>query len=100
MFTKCFIIHKQINYVTIAGSLMPTSIGPNTLTLNPVSTIVKIEDILRLQLIPSSVLKNLSTPIAGDVALSSDADAGNPALCFYDGTDWRFMPMAGWSTVA
>ena len=85
---------------TIDGTLMPTAIRPNTLTLGPTSTVVKIEDILRLQLIPSSVLKNLDTPIAGDVALSSDADSGNPALCFYDGTNWRFMPISGWDTVS
>lgn len=84
---------------TIAATLMPTAISPNTLTLSPVSTVVKIQDILRLQLIPSSVLNILETPIAGDVALSSDADAGNPALCFYDGTNWRFLPISTWSTV-
>lgn len=84
---------------TIASTQMPTAISPNTLTLSPVSTVVKIEDILRLQLIPSAVLKNLTTPIAGDVALSSDADGGNPALCFYDGTAWRFQPISTWSTI-
>lgn len=85
---------------TIASTLMPTAIRPSTLTLGPDSTVVKIEDILRLQLIPKAVLMNLTTPIAGDIALSSDADSGNPALCFYDGINWRFMPIAGWSTVA
>lgn len=85
---------------TIASTLMPTAIRPNTLTLGPTSTVVKVEDILRLQLIPKLVLMNLTTMIAGDIALSSDADAGNPALCFYDGTNWRFMPISTWSTVA
>ena len=85
---------------TIDGTLMPTAIRPNTLTLGPTSTVVKVEDILRLQLIPKTVLINLETPIAGDVALCSDADAGAPALCFYDGTNWKFLPISGWTTVA
>lgn len=85
---------------TINQTQMPTAIRPNTLTLGPTSTVVKIEDILRLQLIPKAVLMNLTTQIAGDIALSSDADAGNPALCFYDGTNWRYMPISTWSTVS
>lgn len=85
---------------TIAPTLMPTAIRPNTLTLGPTSTVVKIEDLLRLQSIPKLVLMNLTSMTTGDIALCSDADAGGPALCFYDGTHWRFMPISGWSTVA
>ena len=80
---------------SIASSLIPTTLAPSgQLTLAPTNTVVKIEDILRLQQIPSSVLKILDDLSAGDVALSSDADSGNPALCFYTGTEWRYLPAA------
>jgi hypothetical protein len=80
---------------TIDATLIPTTLAPTgQLTLAPSNTIVKIEDILRLQQIPSSVLKNLTDIAAGDVALASDADSGNPAICFYTGTEWKYLPAA------
>lgn len=85
----------------ISPTLMPQTISPTgQLTLAPSNGFVKVEDILRLQLIPTAVLKNVADVVAGDIALSSDADSGNPAICFYDGTDWRYMPIASWTVVA
>lgn len=89
----------------VGSSMVPAIIAPTgQLTLQPTNTVVKVEDILRLQLIPKSVLLNLSTganpPIAGDIALGSDVDGGNPALCIYNGTDWKYLPLASFTTVA
>lgn len=78
---------------TIGATLLPTTISTNgQLTLAPSNTIVKVENILRLQGIPSVVLKTFVDLAAGDVALSTDADNGNAALCFYDGTEWKYVP--------
>jgi hypothetical protein len=86
---------------TIDATLMPTTLAPTgQLTLAPTNTIVKVEDILRLQGIPSNVLKNLTDVAAGDIALSTDADGGDPAICFYDGTEWKYLPQASLTTVA
>lgn len=86
---------------TIQATLIPNTLAPTgQLTLSPSNTIVKIQDILRLQQIPKSVLLNLADMAAGDVALASDADSGNPALCFYTGTEWKYLPAASLTTVA
>ena len=89
----------------VGSTMLPAIIAPTgQLTLQPGNTVVKVEDILRLQLIPKSTLMNLSTganpPIAGDIALGSDVDGGNPALCIYNGTDWKYLPLASFTTVA
>jgi hypothetical protein len=78
----------------LPGTLAPTG----QLTLNPSNTIVKIQNILRLQQIPASVLVGL-TGTAGDVALCSDIDASGPAVCIYDGTVWKYTPKASMTTV-
>jgi len=72
---------------------LPSTLAPSSqLTLAPGTGVVKVEDILRLQQIPSAVLPSIADPAAGDIALSSDADAGQPAICFYTGTEWKFLP--------
>jgi len=86
---------------TLLASQIPTILQPQgQLTLAPTDTIVKVENILRLQQIPSNVLKNLTDLAAGDIALASDADSGNAALCFYDGTEWKYLPVASLTSVA
>lgn len=86
---------------TINAGFIPTTLAPTgQLTLAPTNAIVKVEDILRLQGIPSSVLKNLTDLAAGDIALATDADGGNPAICFYTGTAWKYLPQASLTTLA
>lgn len=86
---------------TMLASQIPTTLAPNgQLTLAPTNTVVKVENILRLQQIPSSVLKNLTDLFPGDIALASDADSGNAALCFYDGTEWKYLPLASLTSLA
>lgn len=84
----------------ILSSQIPSTLAPSgQLTLAPDNTIVKVEDILRLQQIPSATLKILTDVVAGDIALASDADSGNPAICFYTGTEWKFLPAASLTTL-
>jgi len=84
---------------TIDPTKLPATLAPTgQLTLSPSNTIVKIQNILRLQQIPASVLVGL-TATAGDVALCSDIDAGGVAICIYDGTVWKYTPKASMSTV-
>lgn len=84
-----------INPTQLPGTIAPTG----QLTLSPSNTIVKIQNILRLQQIPKSVLLGL-TATAGDVALCSDVDVAGVALCIYDGTVWKYTPKASMTTVS
>jgi hypothetical protein len=76
----------------VQATMLPNTFAPTgQLTLAPSTGVVKVEDILRLQQIPSAVLA-ITEGTAGDVAVASDADSGAPALAFYDGTEWKFLP--------
>ena len=84
----------------ISTSLLPDTLSPDgQLTLNPSTDIVKVQNYLRLQTVPKSTLTNI-VGNAGDLALCSDADGGAPALCIYNGTDWKYLPMASLTTVS
>lgn len=75
----------QVPAANIPATLAPTS---GVLTLAPSSGRVKIEDVLRLQLLSTSTVENLSNIAEGDVVYCSDGDSGNPCLAVYNGTDW------------
>ena len=72
---------------------MPNDISPdNNLTLSPGTGIVKIEDYLRLQILPkATVLANVNMSI-GDIALVADDFTGaNAKVCMYDGSVWKII---------
>ena len=70
----------------------PTTIAvTGTQTIAPTSGIVNIQDVLRLTALPQSSITALASPQLGDISISTNADSGNAAVCFYDGTDWRYM---------
>lgn len=76
----------------IATSMLPSSFAPTTLTLAPVDGVVKVEDLLRLQIIPKADLIARADCTVGDVALAADDLTGaNAKLCAYDGTDWKIV---------
>jgi hypothetical protein len=78
----------------IASSQMPATIATATLTLNPTDRVVNIQNILRLTALPATDIEAIASPQIGDVAFSDDADSGDPAVCFYDGTDWRYLALS------
>lgn len=87
----------QLPSSTFPGTLAPTGI----LTLAPTDTIVKIEDILRLQIIPKANLLALTNSVVGDVALCADDLTGaNPKLAMYDGTQWVGLALSSFTTIA
>jgi hypothetical protein len=81
--------------VVLTGSgKLPASVFPPQITLsagvqviNPVSGVVNIRDILRLQPNTVSELTALTSE-AGDVAYCSNGAGGNPCVAFYNGTNW------------
>lgn len=80
------------------GGVVNTSQIPDTLapavdlSLSPVSGRININYLLRVSNIPKSSLVLQTDMTAGDIVVCSDADAGNPAICFYNGTEWKYLP--------
>jgi hypothetical protein len=78
------------NTAQVPGANLPSVIAPvtGTLTLAPVSGRVKIEDVLRLQQIPTSVVLGLSDIAEGDIVYTPNGANGSPCLAVYNGTNW------------
>lgn len=84
-----------------ASGKLPSSTIPAQITLasgvqviNPTDGIVNIRDVLRLQQMSTTDILNLATPVAGDIAFATDGDSTAPALCIYDGDDWRTLNLS------
>ena len=82
-------------------SQMPASISPaTTLTLSPANGYVKIEDVLRLQIIPSATLLARVDMAIGDMALCADDITGvNAKLAMWDGTNWRGIALSTFTII-
>lgn len=77
---------------TISGTQIPLTVTPTgTLTLAPTTGVVKIQDVLRLQILTTSQITSRVGPAAGDCAYSTDGDGGTPCLAVYDGSAWRVV---------
>jgi hypothetical protein len=94
---------NQNNGVCVLSSVgkIPSSTVPSQITLasgvqviNPVSGIVNIRDVLRMQQMTTVEILALTTPLAGDIAFATDGDSTAPALCIYDGDDWRTLSLS------
>jgi hypothetical protein len=65
------------------------------LTLQPSDEIVSIRSVIRLNPVFTEDLLEDFDPSTGDLAMTIDGDAGNPALACYDGTAWRILRLRG-----
>lgn len=86
----------------LSYTMLPDTIASSTgsnLTLAPDSGIVKVQNYLRLQGIPKTTLTTI-VGNAGDLALCSNADSGNPALAISDGTNWYYLPKASLTLIS
>lgn len=84
------------------GTKMPDSIySDGQMTLTPGNNILSLQGLIRLQRAPKEVILAWTDMIDGDMVLATDADGGNLALCIYDATntEWKYMPMASWTTL-
>jgi hypothetical protein len=80
------------------GTKMPATITGTT-TIAPSSGVVNIQDILRLTALRSTDLSTRTGNALGDIAISDDAAGGNPALCVYTGTAWRYLAMSSFTAL-
>ena len=80
--------NNQIDAAQVPNNFSPTGI----LTLSPGTGKIKIENVLRLQILPKSSVLALTDNAIGDIVLAADDLTGaNPKLATYDGTQWRYL---------
>lgn len=76
-------------------SQIPDTLAPSTdLSLSPSTGRINVSYLLRMSNIPKSSLVLQTDMTAGDIVVCSDADSGNPAICFYTGSAWKYLPAA------
>ncbi len=79
-----------INAAQIPDNLVSTT----SLSLSPTNGRVNLDYVLRMTKIPKSSLVLQTDLAAGDIVVCTDADAGSPAICFYTGSAWKYLPLA------
>jgi hypothetical protein len=82
-----------------AGQIPESITTTGQFTLTAGDNVISLQSLLRLQRVPATVLAGFTNMIAGDIVLGTDVAAGNLALCIYDGTRWRYLPMASWTAI-
>jgi hypothetical protein len=76
----------------ITTNRIPTTIAvTGTQIIQPSTGFVNIRDVLRLTAQPTSDIDLIVGMVAGDIAYSTDGDAGEACLAVYDGTLWRIV---------
>lgn len=79
-----------VNQSQIPDTFVPAA----DLSLSPTTGRINVNYLLRMSNIPKSSLVLQTDMVAGDIVVCSDADAGSPAICFYTGTAWKYLPAA------
>jgi hypothetical protein len=84
----------------ISSSMMPSSLTTSSLTLAPTDKFVKVQDYLRLQIIPKATVLAKGDVVIGDMCLAADDLTGaNPKLAFYTGTVWKYLDLTTLTTL-
>lgn len=86
----------------IQSSQLPAQYSPgDDLVLSPTTAIVKIQDVLRLQIMPKANVLALTGSVVGDLVLAADDLTGaNPKLAMFDGTNWKYVALSTWTTLS
>jgi hypothetical protein len=74
----------------ITASQIPSTLSPSAgvMTLSPTSGVVKIQDVLRLQILDVASITAL-TGTEGDIVYVQDGNANTACLAVYNGTAWK-----------
>lgn len=85
----------------IAQTQIPDSLSStNQFTITAGNNIISLQSLIRIQSVAKAVLLGFTNMSVGDIVICSDADSGSPALAIYDGTDWKYLPMASFTTIS
>lgn len=80
------------NALIPSTSIPSVIVTTNTLTLSPATGVVKIEDYLRLQIVPkATVLANTDQALGDLVLYADDLTGANAGIAMYDGTNWKII---------
>ena len=76
-------------------SAIPTTITTANLALNPGDGVVSIQNVLRLNQLPTATILNFTGNVSGDMVMCSNVGniASNPGIAIFDGTQWRGLPL-------
>jgi hypothetical protein len=87
------------NFGKINANMVPSTLT-GSISIEPPEQIVTLKYVLKIVPQTTAQLQAMTGPfLFGDIAMVSDADAGEPAVCFYDGTNWRKMPLSTLDTL-
>ncbi len=83
------------NSAQMPMSTIPTTISTSNLTLAPGDGVVNIQNVLRLNALPTATILNFTGNVAGDIILCSNVGnvANSVGLAIYNGTVWRGLPL-------
>lgn len=86
----------------IKSDQLPAQYSPgDDLVLSPSTGIVKIQDILRLQIMPKATVLALTGSVVGDTVMAADDLTGaNPKIAFFDGTNWKYIALSSMTTLS
>ena len=81
----------------IAATYLPNTLASSSgvdLTLQPDTNRVQIEDVVNLTPLTLAQLNSaIPTPQEGDLAYTTNGDAGGKTLVVYNGTDWKVVAL-------
>jgi hypothetical protein len=74
---------------------MPSTITTANLALNPTDGVVSIQNVLRLNQLPTAIILNFTGNVSGDMVMCSNVGniANNPGLAVFNGNVWRGLPL-------
>lgn len=74
---------------------MPSTITTANLALNPTDGVVSIQNVLRLNQLPTATILNFTGNVSGDMVMCSNVGniANNPGLAVFNGNVWRGLPL-------
>lgn len=81
-------------YIPVAQIPPTISTSSSSITFQPGSGVVQINNILRLNQLPTATILSFTGNVSGDMAMCSNVGnvANNPGVAFYTGSAWVGLP--------
>ena len=81
-------------YIPVATIPPTISTASSTITFQPGSGVVQINNVLRLNQLPTATILTFTGNVSGDMVMCSNVGniANNPGVAFYNGNIWVGLP--------